>query len=74
MHSAFPHFEPSRTGLVPPPSSEVDTATLDLLAGWRAEDATDNPEALRLAEVEIAEFMKALNDNRARTDEGQLYL
>ncbi len=71
MHSAVPHFEPTRTGLVPSASADVDTATLDLLASWREEDATESAEEVRLAEVEVAEFMKALNDNRSRTGEGQ---
>ena len=75
MHHPILDFATNRAGLVPvPSSSDLDTATLDLLASWRAEDATDDAEELRLAEVEIAAFMKAMNDNRSRTGEGQLYL
>jgi len=45
----------------------IDTATLDLFAKWRAEDATDDPEELRAAEQELAEFKRAMNENRAAT-------
>ena len=50
-----------------PPStvSSVDTATLELLAAWRADDATSDPEQLRKADEEIAEFKRAMNENRA---------
>jgi hypothetical protein len=50
--------------LVSAPGS-IDTATLELFAKWRAEDATDDPEELRAAEQELAEFKKAMNENRA---------
>jgi hypothetical protein len=43
----------------------IDTATLDLLAAWEAEDATSDPEKLREADEELAEFKKAMNENRA---------
>jgi len=44
----------------PPPMGSVDTATLELLATWKAEDATTDPEKLREADEEIAEFKKAI--------------
>ena len=43
----------------------IDAATLELLAGWKAEDATTDPEKLRQADEEVAEFKKAMNENRA---------
>jgi len=43
----------------------VDNATLELLAAWKAEDATTDREKLRQADEEIAEFKKAMNENRA---------
>jgi len=43
----------------------IDTATLELLAAWKAEDATSDPEKLREADEEIAEFKKAMNESRA---------
>ena len=45
----------------------VDTATLELLAGWKAEDATSDPEKLRQADEEAAEFKKAMIETRAAT-------
>jgi len=51
----------------PPSSGAIDTATLELLAAWRTEDATTDPEKLRQADEEIAEFKKAMNENRAAT-------
>jgi hypothetical protein len=45
----------------------VDTATLELLAAWKAEDATTDQEKLREADEEVAEFKKAMNENRAAT-------
>ena len=49
----------------PPPTGSVDTATLELLAAWKAEDATTDPEKLREADQEVAEFKKAMNESRA---------
>lgn len=46
------------------PVSPVDTATLELLAAWKAEDATTDADKLREADEEIAEFKKAMNENR----------
>jgi len=43
----------------------VDTATLELLAAWKAEDATTDPEVLRKADNEVAEFKKAMNETRS---------
>ena len=41
-----------------------DQATLDLLAKWEAEDATDDPEELARREREAEEFMQNLARNR----------
>lgn len=54
-------------GPPPPPMGRVDTGTLEILATWKAEDATTDPEKLREADEEIAEFKKAMNKNRAAT-------
>jgi hypothetical protein len=43
----------------------IDTATIDLLAEWRRLDATDDPDLIRAAEEELAEFERAMNENRA---------
>jgi hypothetical protein len=44
-----------------------DTTTLELLAAWKAEDATTDPEKLREADEEMAEFKTAMNENRRAT-------
>ena len=58
--------------IAPPPlhassNGSIDAATLDLLANWKAEDATTDPEKLREADEEVAEFKMAMNENRAAT-------
>ncbi len=61
---------------IPPlaqPAAAVDTATLELLAKWKQEDATQNPEEVRAAELELAEFKKAMNENRTEAGEPVLY-
>jgi hypothetical protein len=45
----------------------IDTATLDLLAKWKAEDATTDPTAIQAAEREVSEFKRAMNANRAES-------
>lgn len=40
----------------PPQMGSVDTGTLELLAAWRAEDATTDPERLREADEDVAAF------------------
>jgi hypothetical protein len=51
----------------PPTNGSIDTATLELLGGWKTEDATTDPEKIREADEEVAEFKKAMNENRAAT-------
>jgi hypothetical protein len=53
--------------------ASVDTATLELLAAWKAEDATSDPEKIRAADEEVDAFMKAMNENRAATNERLLF-
>jgi hypothetical protein len=57
----------------PPPVGSADTATLELLAAWKAEDATTDPEKIRAADAEVEAFMKAMNENRAATGERLLF-
>jgi len=45
----------------------VDNATLELLAAWRAQDATADPEKLREADEDVAEFKRAMHAHRAAT-------
>jgi hypothetical protein len=56
-----PLYEPP----LPVSTGSADTATLELLAAWKSEDATTDPEKLRKADEEIAEFKRAMNANRA---------
>jgi hypothetical protein len=54
-------------------SKGLDYATLDLLAKWKKEDATDDPDEIRAAERELAEFMQAINENRSRSGEPPVF-
>ena len=56
-----------------PANSSVDTATLELLQGWRLQDATDNLEEVRAAEQDLTEFKRAMNENRTLAGEPLLY-
>jgi hypothetical protein len=47
----------------------IDNATLQLLASWRVEDATKNPEHVQAAEDELGEFKRAMNENRTASGE-----
>jgi len=64
---------------IPPPrdvqtsgDGSIDTATLELLASWRREDAMEDPVELHAAERELTEFKTAMN--RTRSAEGGLPL
>jgi hypothetical protein len=59
--------------VTPSANGSIDNATLKLLASWRIEDATKNPEDIQAAERELAEFKKAMNENRAYSGEPVLY-
>jgi hypothetical protein len=48
-------------------------ATLELLANWRVQDATTDPEQIRAAEQEVADFKKAMNENRTVAGEPVLF-
>ncbi len=74
-HQTTSRGETTRTGPLAPSSTNgsIDSATLELLARWRVEDATNNPEAIQAAEKEVAEFKAAMNDNRTRSGESLLF-
>jgi hypothetical protein len=67
--------ETARAAPIPhrPDSASVDTATLELLASWRRQDATENPETIRAAEQELIEFKRAMNESRTSTGERLLF-
>ncbi|MFN7923230.1 MAG: hypothetical protein U0Q16_24225 [Bryobacteraceae bacterium] len=49
---------------VTPAVGSIDTETLKLLEAWAREEATDDPETLRAAQLELDEFKRAMNKNR----------
>jgi hypothetical protein len=51
----------------------VDSATLELLAAWKQEDATLTPDEVRAAEQEIRDFKRAMNEIRSEAGELPLY-
>ncbi len=55
------------------PSATPGQATRDLLRAWWEEDATDDPEEIRKAEEELAEFKQAMNETRAAAGARLLY-
>ena len=70
----------SATTWVPVPTAQQSTPRgpinyelLELLTKWQAEDATDDPELIRIAEQELDEFMNALNRNRIEAGEPALF-
>jgi hypothetical protein len=58
---------------LPPSGGSIDTATLDLLALWREQDATTDPDQIRAAEEELADFKKAMNESRKTAGEPLLF-
>jgi hypothetical protein len=48
-------------------------ATIALLQSWIAEDATDDPEEIRKAEEELAEFKRNINAPRKEAGERLLF-
>ena len=72
-HRAAPS-EPTQTpSLRSSGNVSIDTATLELLRRWRIEDATQDAEEIRAAEKEIADFKRAMNENRTTAGESLLY-
>lgn len=45
-------------------STPPNRATLDLLAQWDREDATNDPEEIAQREEQLVELKKSLNENR----------
>src|SRR5438132_334483 len=50
---------------LPPAAGDRQRAAIALLESWAAEDATDDPDAIRAAEKELKAFKEAINRNRA---------
>jgi hypothetical protein len=68
-------FEPSAIPPAAPSisSGPMDTATLELLAKWRQDDATQSPEEILAAERDLQEFKQAMNESRAKSGEPPLF-
>jgi hypothetical protein len=60
---------------LPPPAAPdaIDYATLQLLESWRAQDATSNAAEIQAAEQELADFKKAMNENRSLAGQPPVY-
>jgi len=56
---------PAEPGMI----DEENARAIALLDKWIQEDATDDPEEIRQAEEELAEFKRNMNANRAATGE-----
>ena len=57
-----------------PQVDEENATAIAQLKLWMSEEATDDPEEIRQAEEELAEFKRNINANRAATGERQVYL
>jgi hypothetical protein len=57
----------------PPRNPPIDTVTLELLDRWMREDATDDPKVIRAREQELADFKRAMNENRALSGEPPVF-
>jgi len=55
--------------LTPQPPVPKNAAAIALLQSWLQSEATDDPEEIRQAEAELAEFKRNMNANRAATGE-----
>lgn len=55
------------------PPAGPGQATRDLMRTWLQEDATDDPEEIRKAEEELAEFKAAMNETRTAAGARLLY-
>jgi hypothetical protein len=59
---------------LPPVVDEENAIAIHLLQGWLKDEATADPEELKEAEVDLAEFKQNLNVNRANTEERPIFL
>jgi hypothetical protein len=57
----------------PSDNGSIDTATLELLASWCLQDATNDPDEVRAAEHELAEFKKTMNETCMLAGEPLVY-
>ena len=58
------HFAAVSHETQPGTADSGDAASIALLESWLREDATDDPDAIRAAEEDLAEFKRAMNETR----------
>ncbi len=58
---------------LPAPAEERRDRTLELLAEWAQQDATDDPEELARRDQELEEFKANINMSRAASGEEPVY-
>jgi len=56
-----------------PPAPDENAASITLLQSWLDEDATDDPDEIRQAEVELEAFKQAINAERERAGARRIY-
>ena len=63
----------NKSNAIPPQIDTENAAAIALLKQWREKDATDEPDEIRKAEEELAEFKSNMNANREASGEGRVY-
>ena len=72
-HPATPQAVPLLPVTQPGPDHSLHTVTRELLAQEKQQDAPDHPAEIGVAEQELAEFKKALQESRVLSGESLLY-
>lgn len=77
LAKSLPAFAPAApepsTSAAPPHVDPENAAAVAFLQSWLAEDATDDPEAVRRADEELARLKQRLNANCAEGIERPLF-
>ena len=56
-----------------PPVHDENAASIALLQSWLEEDATDDPDEVQQAQVELEAFKQAINAERERAGARRIY-
>jgi hypothetical protein len=72
-HLPIPQPPSASFGRHSPSVPVIDNTTLELLAKWRTQDWTEDPEELRAAEEELAEFKTSMNESRVSVGAPPVY-
>ncbi len=70
LESAYPVDDPEQEE---PIIDDENAAAIALINSWRMQEFTEDPEELRLAEEELAEFKRNMNANRVATGDEPVY-